>query len=132
MNAPQLRKAILPFIAGFVLCGALVLLITRGAGSKLNADLNAASWSLASARRANTELAASLLGLRVELNKATGLIEAQQSIIGEQQSQLGNQQRLIDGIATTIATSGGNIRAKIKAITDGFGRLYKFYYPSED
>jgi len=132
MDAPQLRKAILPFIAGFVLCGALVLLLTRGAGAKLNADLAAAQWSLASARRTNTELTAGLLRLRGELDKASGLVAAQQSIIGEQQQQLGDQQRLIDGISATIASGGGNLREKIKAIADGFRRLRAYYYPSED
>jgi hypothetical protein len=132
MNAPQLRKAIIPYIAGFVTCGALVLLLTHGAGSKLNADLIAAGWNLASAQRTNTELTSSIRQLRSEIDRASGLVETQQSIIGEQQSQLANQQRLIDGISETIKVSGGDIRGKIKAITDGFRRLYAFYYPSED
>jgi predicted ABC-type sugar transport system permease subunit len=132
MNAPQLRKAVLPFIAGFVLCGALVLLLTRGAGSKLNADLLAAGWNLESARRTNIQLATNIRELRRELDSASGLAEINQSIITAQQQQLGDQQRLVDGIAETIKIQGGDIRGKIKAITDGFRRLYKFYYPSED
>jgi hypothetical protein len=132
MNAPQLRKAIIPYIAGFVTCGALVLLLTHGAGSKLNADLIAAGWNLASAQRTNTELTSSLRQLRSELDSANSLASINESIIGEQQSQLGDQQRIIDGISETIKISGGDIRGKIKAITDGFSRLRAFYYPSED
>jgi hypothetical protein len=132
MDAPQLRKAILPFIAGFVFCGAIVLLLTHGAGSKLNADLAAAGWSLDTAIRLDRQRDAIERGLRIDLKKSNGLIEAQQSIIGAQQSQLGEQQSIIDGIFTTIDKGGSGLRGSIKTIKDRANSVYRFYYPSED
>jgi hypothetical protein len=132
MDAPQLRKAILPFIAGFVLCGALVLLLTRGAGARTDADLRAAAWSMESVARIDSERSAIIRRLSSELGKSTNLVIAQQSIIDAQQSQLGDQQSIIDGIFAAIKGSGSGLRGKIQAIADAANKLYRFYYPSED
>ena len=122
------------FLGGAIAIGAGYY-FTRDSGTKLNADLKDARWSLESATRTNAELATGLRELHGELDRASGLTKKQQSIIDSQQSRLDEQkqiidgqQSIIDGIAETIREQGGDIRGKIKAIADGFGRLYAFYH----
>ena len=125
-----------PYLVGALVGVALALgagfALSRGSGARLNADLAAAGWTLASASRANAALASSLRQLHGELDRANQLASIQQSVIAAEQSQLDDQQRLIDGISATVASAGGDLRAKIQGITDGFERLYRFYYPSDD
>lgn len=122
MNAP--RRVLLSIVALLVAVavGAVgTVLIARGSGAKLNAELNAAQWSLESATRTNAELTGELRQLHGELDRANELAQ-------DQQRRLGEQKRIIDGILASIDFQGGNIRSQIRAIADGFRRLYDFYH----
>lgn len=122
MNAP--RRVLLSIVALLVAVavGAVgTVLIARGSGAKLNAELNAAQWSLESATRTNAELTGELRQLHGELARANGLAK-------DQQSRLDRQKQIIDGIISNIDYEGGSIRGQIRAIADGFRRLYDFYH----
>lgn len=125
----SIRAPIVAFLAGAVL--ASILLIVFSGSGRLAADLRATRWTLESSSRTVASLASRLQRLSFELNKSNGLALAQQQIIAEQQRQIVDQQRLVDGIITTINGGGKDIQGRIQAIADGFERLYKFYYPDD-
>jgi len=125
----KINACIICFVAGIAFTSGAAYLIARNSGAKLNADLRDAKWSLGTATRTNTELAGELRQLSSDLDRASKLADDQQRIIDSQQSKLDDQQRIIDGISETIRNQGGDLRGKIKAIADGFGRLYAFYHP---
>jgi peptidoglycan hydrolase CwlO-like protein len=120
----------------YIICAVLafwsiasVFIIFRGSDSKLSAELSTARESLGRATQSNVELAGELRQLRTELDQSNKLSSDQQRIIAENKRRLDDQQRIIDGIAETIRNQGGDIRGQIKAIADGFRRLYAFYHP---
>jgi len=127
-------KKIFPFVLCAFVSAALALgigyLVTKDSGIKLNNDLKSARSSLAVATSDNAKLADELRQLHVELNKSSGLAKDQQRLLDSNKQQLDNQKRIIDGIAETIGKQGGDIRGQIKAIAEGFGRLYASYHKS--
>jgi hypothetical protein len=107
-------------LAGIAIGAGGTVLLARGNGAKLNADLSSAQWSLETATRTNAELTGELRQLHGELNRANGIAK-------DQQSRLDRQKQIIDGILGSIDFQGGNIRSQIRGIADGFRRLYDFY-----
>ena len=142
---------IVSFAAGGLLCAAIVLWATHGAGEKLNDDLKRIRDSLASAIATNASATATIRGLHNDLDDRDKLIagqqreltsdqhrladqqrtiSGQQSTITDQQSIIDGQKRAIDAIATEVASAGGDLAKTARAVADGFKRLYAFYHKS--
>lgn len=114
---------IISFIAGAIICGVVTLWISHNSGAKLDAELSVARSSLAKLATDNTAAILTIRQLYSEVEQRNVVIERNQSVLTEQQSA-------IDAIASNITNSGGDIGKTIKAITDGFARLYASYHPS--
>ena len=114
---------IISFIAGAIICGVVTLWISHNSGAKLDAELSVARSSLAKLATDNTAAILTIQQLYSEVEQRNVVIERNQSVLTEQQST-------IDAIASNITNSGGDIGKTIKAITDGFARLYASYHPS--
>lgn len=114
---------IISFIAGAIICGVVTLWISHNSGAKLDAELSVARSSLAKLATDNTAAILTIQQLYSEVEQRNVVIERNQSVLTEQQSA-------IDAIASNITNSGGDIGKTIKAITDGFARLYASYHPS--
>lgn len=114
---------IISFIAGAIICGVVTLWISHNSGAKLDAELSVARSSLAKLATDNTAAILTVRQLYSEVEQRNVVIERNQSVLTEQQST-------IDAIASNITNSGGDIGKTIKAITDGFARLYASYHPS--
>jgi hypothetical protein len=128
------KKIITSFFLGVVISIGILLWISSSSNTKLSADLSASKWSLESATRTNTELALGLRSVSGKLIESNKIINNQQSIIDGQQSELNKQKLIIDGqqsiieqIIISINGKGNDIRAKIRAIADGFRLLYNYY-----
>ena len=121
---------IISFIAGAIICGVVTLWISHNSGTKLNAELSVARSSLAKLATDNTATILTIRQLYSEVEQRNVVIERNQSVLTGQQLQISQQQSAIDAIASNITNSGGDIGKTIKAITDGFARLYASYHPS--
>lgn len=121
---------IISFIAGAIICGVVTLWISHNSGAKLNAELSVARSSLAKLATDNTATILTIRQLYSEVEQRNVVIERNQSVLTGQQLQISQQQSAIDAIASNITNSGGDIGKTIKAITDGFARLYASYHPS--
>jgi hypothetical protein len=109
---------------------SLVLVATNGSGAKLNTDLAGLRTSLEDAVTINHGLADQLSKLQGQLDKSNRLLAIDDAVIAKQQLTIAAGQRIIAGIASSIANSGGDIAKTIDAIADGFKRLYAAYHPS--
>ena len=107
---------VIAFVAGAILCGALVLLLDGGAGAKLNADLSAARTSLANAVAANGQLAESNRNLQGELAGAD-------STIADQQRQLTADGKLIAGLKSDLADAKRGLEELSGSVSNGLGDL---------
>ena len=121
---------IISFIAGAIICGVVTLWISHNSGAKLDAELSVARSSLAKLATDNTAAILTIQQLYSEVEQRNVVIERNQSVLTGQQLQISQQQSAIDAIASNITNSGGDIGKTIKAITDGFARLYASYHPS--
>lgn len=121
---------IISFIAGAIICGVVTLWISHNSGAKLDAELSVARSSLAKLATDNTATILTIRQLYSEVEQRNVVIERNQSVLTGQQLQISQQQSAIDAIASNITNSGGDIGKTIKAITDGFARLYASYHPS--
>ena len=122
-------KYVACFALGVALCAGGALLLASRAGAKLNADLLATRAALASATAHSNELAAELRSLHSQLDDATGRADSEQRIIEGQQRLIDAGKRGLKGIADEIAGSGGDIGKKVRALGEGFIRLYRIYHP---
>lgn len=132
-----MKYALLGFLAGVLVCGALALFISGRAGAKLNVDLASVRTSLDKSTADNTELATELRSIHGQLDIATGIVTRdsqelarRQRIIDGQQRNIGILERGLGDIAATIAGAGGDIRKQIQAVSEGFERLYRLYHAS--
>lgn len=107
---------------------SLVLVATNGSGAKLNTDLAGLRTSLEDAVTINHGLADQLSKLQGQLDKSNRLLAIDDAVIAKQQLTIAAGQRIIAGIASSIANSGGDIAKTIDAIADGFKRLYSAYH----
>jgi chromosome segregation ATPase len=114
---------------GAALCFGAVMLATRGAGAKLNAELASLRTSLASATAHSAELAEQLRLIHVQLDDANRRADSEQRIIAGQQQLIDAGKRGLEGIAAQIAGSGSDIGKQVHALSEGFIRLYRIYHP---
>ena len=85
---------------------SLVLVATNGSGAKLNTDLAGLRTSLEDAVTINHGLADQLSKLQGQLDKSNRLLAIDDAVIAKQQLTIAAGQRIIAGIASSIANSG--------------------------
>ncbi len=128
-------KYVVTVLATSVLWVVLALVYSNAHSAKLVSDLtkarsdNAASAAaLGVATQRNTELGTELQQLHGQLDIASSQLAGQQHTINQQQQILDATKRGLASIGATISGSGGDIRKQIRAIADGFERLYLIYH----
>jgi len=126
---------LLSALAGAVLCAGLILVLSHGIGAKLNADLAAAksaNFTIASdnsaLRRDNVALGKSVADATADSARLAGSVRELAGELALERQRTLDQQRIIDGIAGAIAGSGGDIGQRIRALAQGFVRLYGYYH----
>jgi hypothetical protein len=125
------------FLLGALLCGILVYRLSAAAGAKLNADLAAAksanvtiAGDNSALHRDNVALGKSMADAVADSAKLAGSVRQLEGQLALERQWALDQQRIIDGIAGAIAGSGGDIGQRIRALAEGFVRLYGYYHPA--
>lgn len=133
-----------PFLAGALALGSATYVVDRSAAERLSADLAAARSTNAAIGVDNTALRADNDTLRKSMDSAVAnsdkLAGSVRQMAGQladehqrsvaQQSRLDEQQRIIDGIAIDVAKSGDDVGRELRALADGFIKLYSYYHPA--
>ena len=122
-------KYILTFLAGAILCGAVVFLVLHGRSSELDKQLDVTRAALDSAVASNTRLAAANTKLQHDLDdtvaRATGAERTNAILRG----QLADAARGLKQLADSITGGLGNLTERAEGIRKLVASLYLIYHP---
>ena len=125
------KMYILAFGIG-IACSVAVfeLVIVPHAVSGLGRELAAAKSSLVDSKTQYRQLAAGNDQLQQTVTERDRLVKQQSDTIKTLSDQIAQGQLATSGLEQTVATAGGDIESRIRAIADGFDKLYDIYNPS--
>ena len=132
----ELWKLAGAFALGIILTVVVVVfLVLPRVRGPLNDTITSIKRSLGTAQELNRQLTDSNKRLAKELNTASDTVAEQKRLIGEQQSEIDHQRRILEDqkqglgeLAQSIQSGGDNLISRAQAIADSFDRLFAIYH----
>ena len=125
------KMYILAFGIG-IACSVAVFefVIVPHAVSGIGRELAAAKSSLVDSQTQYRQLAETNSGLQSKLADTVRFAEQQANELTTLRNKLAQGQQDLEGLQQTVTAAGGDIESRIRAIADGFDKLYDIYNPS--